>query len=44
MADEESKKDAAAGLAEQMARVLKHFAPRRSHGANRELRRVRETA
>jgi hypothetical protein len=27
MADEESKKDATAGLAEQMARVLKHFAP-----------------
>ncbi|HET6842832.1 MAG TPA: hypothetical protein VFK06_14310 [Candidatus Angelobacter sp.] len=27
MADEESQKNAAAGLAEQMMRVLKHFAP-----------------
>lgn len=27
MTDEGPKKDAAAGLAEQMARVLKHFAP-----------------
>lgn len=27
MAEEDSKRDAAAGLAEQMTRVLKHFAP-----------------